>query len=258
MEELTEKSFGDVDIALFSAGGSISKKFAPIAADKGVYVVDNSSAFRMTDGVPLVSGSGGMQGDEVGIGLRGATEPPRQQEAKAPHPPAASSTPRECAVCVPRSQVIPEVNPEALKGMKWRDRKGALIANPNCSTIIALMAVTPLHRSAPAVLRVVGPAAQPLRCTRGYVPCTTRSPPPPRRVRPVKRMVVSTYQAASGAGQAAMDELEQQTRDVLEGKPPTQKIFPFQYAFNLFSHNSAMGPNGERCRGGAARVISCK
>lgn len=152
VEELREDSFNDVDIALFSAGGSISKKFAPIASDAGCTVVDNSSAFRMTEGVPLV---------------------------------------------------IPEVNPEAMAGMKFGE--GGIIANPNCSTIIALMAVTPLHRAAN-----------------------------------VKRMVVSTYQAASGAGQAAMEELELQTREALEGKPITMNIFPFQYAFNLFSHNAPM------------------
>ena len=157
VEELTAESFDDVDIALFSAGGSISKEFGPIAAEKGCIVVDNSSAFRMTDGVPLV---------------------------------------------------IPEVNPDAAAGMKW-GQGGGIIANPNCSTIIALMAVTPLHRA-----------------------------------NPVKRMVVSTYQAASGAGQAAMDELELQTKEVLEGKECTKEIFPFQYAFNLFSHNSPMTGNG--------------
>eukprot|EP01023_Acetabularia_acetabulum_P062064 TRINITY_DN7576_c0_g2_i1.p1 TRINITY_DN7576_c0_g2~~TRINITY_DN7576_c0_g2_i1.p1 ORF type:complete len:392 (-),score=64.73 TRINITY_DN7576_c0_g2_i1:654-1781(-) len=156
VEELTENSFGDVDIALFSAGGSISKKFAPIASKVGCTVVDNSSAFRMTEGVPLV---------------------------------------------------IPEVNPEDMAGMKAG--KGGIVANPNCSTIIALMAVSPLHKAAK-----------------------------------VKRMIVSTYQAASGAGQAAMDELVQQTKDVLENRPPTQEIFPFQYAFNLFSHNSPMEDNG--------------
>lgn len=156
VEELTEKSFEGCDIALFSAGGSISKKYAPVAAAAGCTVVDNSSAFRMTEGVPLV---------------------------------------------------VPEINPEAMAGMKAG--KGGIIANPNCSTIIALMAVTPLHRLAK-----------------------------------VKRMVVSTYQAASGAGQAAMEELEQQTREVLEGKPVTMNIFPFQYAFNLFSHNSPMTENG--------------
>ena len=152
VEELKEDSFNDVDIALFSAGGSISKKYAPIASDAGCTVVDNSSAFRMTEGVPLV---------------------------------------------------IPEVNPEAMAGMKFG--QGGIIANPNCSTIIALMAVTPLHREAN-----------------------------------VKRMVVSTYQAASGAGQAAMEELELQTREALEGKPITMNIFPYQYAFNLFSHNAPM------------------
>ncbi|GLI62453.1 hypothetical protein VaNZ11_005083, partial [Volvox africanus] len=153
VQELTENSFKDVDIALFSAGGSISKKFGPIAVKNGAIVVDNSSAFRMTDGVPLV---------------------------------------------------IPEVNPEAMSHIKV-GKGGAIIANPNCSTIIALMAVTPLHR-----------------------------------VATVKRMCVSTYQAASGAGAAAMEELRQQTRDVLDGKPAQPKIFPLQYAFNLFSHNSSM------------------
>lgn len=158
VEELTENSFKDVDIALFSAGGSISKKFGPLAADNGTIVVDNSSAFRMDEGVPLV---------------------------------------------------IPEVNPEAMDHIKLGTRKGALIANPNCSTIICLMAATPLHRHAK-----------------------------------VKRMVVSTYQAASGAGAAAMEELELQTREVLDGKDPTCKIFKQQYAFNLFSHNAPILSNG--------------
>ncbi|DBA70026.1 TPA: hypothetical protein ACH3X2_012324 [Trebouxia sp. C0005] len=157
IEETSESSFKGVDIALFSAGGSISKKLGPIASDAGCTVVDNSSAFRMTEGVPLV---------------------------------------------------IPEVNPEAMEGMRYG--QGGIIANPNCSTIIALMAVTPLHRAAK-----------------------------------VKRMVISTYQAASGAGQAAMDELELQTSEVLQGKKEiTKNIFPFQYAFNLFSHNSPMTENG--------------
>ncbi|MCD7449122.1 hypothetical protein HAX54_049484 [Datura stramonium] len=158
VEELTEDSFEGIDIALFSAGGSISKKFGPLAAQKGTIVVDNSSAFRMDENVPLV---------------------------------------------------IPEVNPEAMAHVKLGSGKGTLIANPNCSTIICLMAVTPLHRRAK-----------------------------------VKRMVVSTYQAASGAGAAAMEELVQQTREVLEGKEPTCNIFNQQYAFNLFSHNAPIQPNG--------------
>lgn len=95
VEELTADSFDGIDVALFSAGGSISKQFGPIAVDRGTIVVDNSSAFRMVDGVPLV---------------------------------------------------IPEVNPEAMDGIKVGNGKGALIANPNCSTIICLMAATPLHR----------------------------------------------------------------------------------------------------------------
>ncbi|KAI3503747.1 hypothetical protein L1887_32196 [Cichorium endivia] len=158
VEELTADSFNGVDIALFSAGGSISKEFGPIAANCGSVVVDNSSAFRMDDGVPLV---------------------------------------------------IPEVNPDAMSHIKLGSGKGALIANPNCSTIICLMAVTPLHQRSK-----------------------------------VLRMVVSTYQAASGAGAAAMEELELQTREVLEGKKPTCKIFKQQYAFNLFSHNAPVLSNG--------------
>ncbi|XP_062113367.1 uncharacterized protein LOC133824493 [Humulus lupulus] len=105
--------------------------------------------------------------------------------------------------------VIPEVNPDAMKGIKVGSGKGALIANPNCSTIICLMAATPLHRHSKVI-----------------------------------RMVVSTYQAASGAGAAAMRELEQQTHEVLAGKEPTCNIFQRQYAFNLFSHNSSVLPNG--------------
>lgn len=156
IEELQESSFEGIDIALFSAGGSISEKFAPVAADKGCTVVDNSSAFRMAEGVPLI---------------------------------------------------IPEVNGSVLDSVKAGAKQ--IIANPNCSTIIALMAVTPLHRASP-----------------------------------IQRMVISTYQSASGAGQAAMEELEQQTREVLDGNAPTCDIFPQQYAFNVFSHNSDVGENG--------------
>ncbi|MFB0552204.1 MAG: aspartate-semialdehyde dehydrogenase [Phycisphaerae bacterium] len=99
--------------------------------------------------------------------------------------------------------VIPEINPQAIK-----EHKG-IIANPNCSTIIGIVPVWPLHKA-----------------------------------NPVKRMVVSTYQASSGAGQSAMLELENQTREILAGKEPTCKAFKYQIAFNVFSHDSALGPNG--------------
>ncbi|XAL99935.1 aspartate-semialdehyde dehydrogenase [Phycisphaeraceae bacterium D3-23] len=165
VEELTEDSFAGIDVALFSAGGSISKRYAQCAVDAGAVVVDNSSCFRMTEGVPLV---------------------------------------------------VPEVNPQAVAEANIGLGEGqtpGIIANPNCSTILMLVAVTPLHRAAG-----------------------------------VKRMVVSTYQAASGAGAAAMRELEQQTREALDpandGQVLTKDIFPFQYAFNLFSHNSPMESNG--------------
>jgi hypothetical protein len=152
-------SFAGVDLALFSAGGDVSRAFAPIASAAGATVVDNSSAFRQEEGVPLV---------------------------------------------------IPEVNAAALSGM--RAGKGGIVANPNCSTIIALMAVTPLHRLAG-----------------------------------VRRMVVSTYQAASGAGAAAMAELETQTREVLDGRPVTKKIFKQQARpFGGWARASAAGLRSSR------------
>ncbi len=152
VEEMTKDSFEGVDIVLFSAGGSQSKEFGPAAVAAGAVVVDNSSAFRMDAGTPLV---------------------------------------------------IPEINPE-----KIAEHKG-IIANPNCSTIIGIVPVWPLHRA-----------------------------------NPVKRMVVSTYQAASGAGQPAMDELAVQAQEILDGKEPTCNVFPYQIAFNVFCHNSPLKANG--------------
>ncbi|MBL7153805.1 MAG: aspartate-semialdehyde dehydrogenase [Phycisphaerae bacterium] len=99
--------------------------------------------------------------------------------------------------------VIPEINADAIAQHK------GIIANPNCSTIIGIVPVWPLHKA-----------------------------------NPVKRMIVSTYQAASGAGFSAMVELENQSREILAGKEPTCKAFPYQIAFNCFNHNSALGPNG--------------
>lgn len=100
--------------------------------------------------------------------------------------------------------VVPEVNPEEIKNTP----KG-IIANPNCSTIIANVPLWPLHKA-----------------------------------NPIKRLIVSTYQAASGAGYPAMLELQDQSREILEGKEPTCKIFPHPIAFNVFCHNSPMMPNG--------------
>lgn len=153
VEVLTERSFDGVDLALFSAGGSVSKQFAPVAVRAGAMVVDNSSAFRMNADVPLV---------------------------------------------------VPEVNPEDLEPLR---RGPGIVANPNCSTIIMLVAVTPL-----------------------------------RRAFGVERVVVSTYQAVSGAGAAAMQELAEQSRDVLAGRSPTPRVFSEPCAFNVFSHNSAVDP----------------
>jgi aspartate-semialdehyde dehydrogenase len=152
IELLTEDSFEGVDLVLASAGGSISKKFAPAAIRAGAVVVDNTSAFRMDPDVPLV---------------------------------------------------IPEVNPEDIKPHK------GIIANPNCSTIIMNVPVWPLHK-----------------------------------VNPIRRLVVSTYQAASGAGAAAMEELKVGARALLDGLPFTPKVLPHPAAFNVFSHNSEVGENG--------------
>lgn len=151
VEELTEDSFRGVNIALFSAGGAQSKKFAPAAVRHGAVVVDNSSAFRMDAEVPLV---------------------------------------------------VPEINPEALRGHK------GIIANPNCSTIISITPLWPIHK-----------------------------------INPIQRLIVSTYQAASGAGAAAMEELRESTRAYLEGREYKNTVLPHPYAFNLFSHNSKMDPS---------------
>ncbi len=151
VEELTEQSFSGVDIALFSAGSSIARKFAPSALQAGAVVIDNSSAFRMDDAVPLV---------------------------------------------------IPEVNARRIK-----EHKG-IIANPNCSAITALVPLWPIHRQ-----------------------------------NRIKRMIVSTYQAASGAGAAAMRELVDARRAHLDGRSFEQKVFPHPYAFNVFSHNTAIDPD---------------
>jgi aspartate-semialdehyde dehydrogenase len=147
---LDESSFRGVDLALFSAGASISRRFAPLAVAEGAVVVDNSSAFRMDPAVPLV---------------------------------------------------VPEINPQALRG------HGGIIANPNCSTIIAITPLWPVHR-----------------------------------VNRIHRMIVATYQAASGAGAAAMEELRESTRAYLEDRAYQNEVLPHPYAFNLFSHNSKIDP----------------
>jgi aspartate-semialdehyde dehydrogenase len=171
--ELTDQSFSGIDIAIFSAGGPISKQFAPIAVNAGAIVIDNSSAFRMDENVPLIVPE--INGDVLDEWLESATD--RLMVNRQSPPEIANST--------------------------------GIIANPNCSTIIALIAVTPLYDA-------VG----------------------------IKRMVISTYQAASGGGAALMNELEQQAREYAAGRSYTTDILGKQYLFNLFSHNSALGPDG--------------
>src|SRR5512134_2672170 len=150
--ELTKDSFAGIDIALFSAGGSISKEFAPIAAKAGCVVVDNSSAFRMDDQVPLV---------------------------------------------------IPEINASDVK------KHRGIIANPNCTTAVTLMALYPLHQA-------FG----------------------------VKRIFASSYQAVSGTGAKAIEELERQVNEVVAGKPVTMEVYPHQIAFNVLPHVDSFLPDG--------------
>jgi aspartate-semialdehyde dehydrogenase len=152
VQELKPDSFAGIDIALFSAGGGISKEFAPLAAKAGCVVVDNSSAFRMDDSVPLV---------------------------------------------------IPEINPGDVKSHH------GIIANPNCTTAIALMAIYPLHRA-------FG----------------------------VRRVFASSYQAVSGSGAKGIEELERQTKQIVGGKPVTKEIYPHQIAFNVIPHVDVFLPNG--------------
>ena len=150
VRELTESSFAGVDIALFSAGGSTSKRFAPLAVRAGATVVDNSSAFRMDSKVPLV---------------------------------------------------VPEINPQALRG------HAGIIANPNCCAIISITPLWPIHKA-----------------------------------NRIERLQMATYQAASGAGAAAMEELRESTRAYLDAREYQNKVLPHPYAFNLFSHNTRVDP----------------
>jgi len=153
VEELTHDSFKGVDIALFSAGGGISKEFAPSAAAAGAVVIDNSSAFRMDEDVPLV---------------------------------------------------VPEINPEAAK-----NHPRNIIANPNCTTIISLMALAPLHQA-------FG----------------------------LRSIIASTYQAVSGSGAQGIIELEEQMKAIANGQPFTPKVYPRQIAFNVIPQVDAFTDNG--------------
>lgn len=142
--EMTAESFAGVDVALFSAGADVSRRFRAAVVDAGAVMIDNSSAFRMEGGVPLV---------------------------------------------------VPEVNPQDAETHR------GVIANPNCSTIQMVVALAPLAALAP-----------------------------------IRRVVVATYQAASGAGQAAMDELYEQSADFLAGRQTRAEHFAHRIAFNCIPH----------------------
>jgi aspartate-semialdehyde dehydrogenase len=152
VRELTKDAFQGVDIALFSAGSGISREFAPMAARDGCVVVDNSSAFRMDDAVPLV---------------------------------------------------IPEIN---AADVKWHR---GIIANPNCTTAITLMALYPLHAA--------------FFC---------------------KRIFAASYQAVSGTGAKAIAELKRQVEQIVRGEPVTREVYPHQIAFNVLPHVDAFLPSG--------------
>ncbi len=152
VEETTERSFEGIDVALFSAGADISRKFAPIAAAAGAVVVDNSAAWRMEPDIPLV---------------------------------------------------VPEVNPDDAF------RHKGIIANPNCSTIQMVVALAPIHR-----------------------------------VNPIRRVIVDTYQSVSGTGGPAIDELMEQTREVLDGQAAHPSVYPHQIAFNVLPHIDVLMDDG--------------
>jgi aspartate-semialdehyde dehydrogenase len=149
---VNDQAFEGIDLVLASAGGSISKTWASKAVAAGAVVIDNSSAFRLDENVPLV---------------------------------------------------VPEINPEAAA------KHQGIIANPNCTTILMGVAIYPLHR-----------------------------------VQPIKRVVVATYQSASGAGARAMAEAQTQARDILDGRQPQAEVLPYPIAFNLFPHNSPLNAQG--------------
>ena len=152
VQPVTAEAFAGIDLVLASAGGSVSKQWAPVAAAAGAVVIDNSSAFRLDPSVPLV---------------------------------------------------VPEVNPQAAF------EHGGIIANPNCTTILLTLALAPLQAR-----------------------------------RSIRRVVVSTYQSASGAGARAMEELQRLSRTVLDGGEPVSEVLPHSLAFNLFLHNSPLQANG--------------
>ena len=152
IQELTEKSFEGIDIALFSAGGGISKTYAPIAADAGAVVVDNSSAFRMDKTVPLV---------------------------------------------------VPEINPEEAQN------HSGIIANPNCTTIVTLMGLNPLHKKWKAL-----------------------------------NIIASSYQAVSGSGAQGIEELKSQINAIANGNEIEKKVYPCQIAHNVIPQVDIFLENG--------------
>ncbi|MFN8523014.1 MAG: aspartate-semialdehyde dehydrogenase [Chloroflexota bacterium] len=152
VEEFTVEAMRGLDLALFSISTELAREYAPQVAANGTLVIDDSSAFRMDPGVPLV---------------------------------------------------VPEVNAQAAFQHK------GIIAGPNCSTAQMVVALAPLHRA-----------------------------------NPLKRVVVDTYQAASGAGKAAMDELWEQTRETLAGSHPEPQAHPQSLVFNIFPHIDSFRDDG--------------
>jgi len=154
VEDLESFDFSRVQIGLFSAGASISEQYAPLAAQAGCVVIDNTSRFRYEDDIPLV---------------------------------------------------VPEVNPAAISGYTNR----GIIANPNCSTIQMLVALKPIHDAAG-----------------------------------IERINVCTYQAVSGTGKEAIEELAAQTAQLLNGKQAEVHVYPKQIAFNVLPHIDVFEENG--------------
>ncbi|KAF3678786.1 Aspartate-semialdehyde dehydrogenase [Capsicum annuum] len=225
VEELNEESFDSIDIALFSAGGSISKKYGPVAAKKGTIVVDNSLAFRMDENVRLVI-------PEVNPKAMASLRAPQLNSRDTCYLPPATGSNRYQVTLSTKFRTDGKKTPSVC--LCWKLNLIPHGAHPNFIEPLGhTLGEYNVWMEFPVLFHNVS------YC---FI-CLTVVTPLHRRAK-VKRMVVSTYQAASGAGAAAMEELVQQTREVLDGKEPTCNIFNQQYAFNLFSHNAPIQPNG--------------
>ncbi|MCC6909222.1 MAG: aspartate-semialdehyde dehydrogenase [Phycisphaerales bacterium] len=215
---------GNQSIAVVGATGAVGREMLDILAAEGVeagrvraFASPRSAGQRLAYGSGEVAveafGAESLQGIDIALFSAGSAISKQFGRAAAARGTVIIDNSSAFRMDADVPLVVPEINPEALEGADAshdsKTHRGRVIANPNCSTIITLMAATPIQR-------LLG----------------------------VKRMVVSTYQAVSGAGAAAMEELRRQARQVLNGEKPTCEVFDQPCAFNVFSHNTTIGEDG--------------